>query len=277
VVSGESDLVYVFGGLDGAGEPNADGWSFNTALAPAGAYVDLASQGDLARAGAAGVFVASERFLITGTPAVRVDGLTAQVSAWPGAPPMEDGAAARLGSRDRPVVLVAGSGVGETGAVTTTGESYSELDAPAEVRRTGHSVVALPDGRGLVVGGTLDSGEPARSAVAFDPAGAEFAVRDDFLAVARPEAAIAATPAYVLVAGGTDGAGVVSGDAELFDATSLERVATLPLVVPRRGASALVLANGQVLVAGGTGQDGAPVAILELFTPAWSRRTPSPD
>jgi hypothetical protein len=267
VVSGESDLVYVFGGLDEAGEPNADGWSFNTAVAPAGAYVDLASDGDLARAGAAGVFVASERFLITGTPAVQVDGVTSQVSAWPGAPPMEDGAAARLATGGQPVVLVAGSGVGETGAVSTEGEAYSELDAPAEVRRTGHAVVALPDGRGLIVGGTLESGEPARSAVVFDPAEGQFAVRGDFLASARPEAAVAASSGYVLVAGGVDGAGAVAGDAELFDATTLEPVATLPLVVPRRRASALVLANGQILIAGGIAGDGAPVGTLELFTP----------
>jgi len=269
VVSGESDLVYVFGGLDQTGGPNADGWSFNTALAPAGAYVALTSDGDLARAGAAGVFVASERFLITGTPAVQVDGLTGQVSAWPGAPPMEEGAAARLlGTGDVTMVLIAGSGVGENGAVSTTGDAYSELDAPAEVRRTGHAVVALPDGRGLVVGGTLESGERARSAVAFDPGDGQFSVHDDFLTAARPEAAIAASQEYVLVAGGVDPDGAVRDDAELFDVTSLEPVATLPLVAPRRGASALVLANGQVLIAGGIGPDGAPVAVLELFTPA---------
>jgi hypothetical protein len=266
VVSGQADRVYVFGGLDAADQASGDGWVFDTAVAPAGSFGALTIEGELARAGAAGVSTGSERFLVTGEPAVQVDGLAGVVSAWPDAPPLVDGAGARLVG-DALAVLVAGRGVGETGAVRYDGEAYAELAAPDEVRRTGHAVVALPDGRALVLGGALESGEPAGSAVVYDPDQDQLAVLDEFLASPRTEAAIAATDELVVVAGGVDADGAVSGDAELFDAATLEPVATVPLVVARRGASAQALPNGQVLLAGGTGADGAPVGVLELFTP----------
>jgi len=266
VVAGEGDLVYLFGGLEQDGDASADGWSFNTSVAPDGAYAQLTSDGELARAGASGVLVGADVFLVTGAPAVQLNGPTGQVTAWPDAPPLADGAAARLVG-DESVILVAGSGVGENGAVIHAGGAYSELEAPPEARRTGHAVVALPDGRGLILGGSLDPAEPARTAVIYDQDGGDFALEADFLATGRTQAAVAASATHVLVAGGTDATGAVIGDAELFDATSLAPVATLPMVAPRRGASALVLANGQILIAGGVDADGAPVGVLELFTP----------
>jgi Galactose oxidase, central domain len=266
VVSGESDLAYVFGGLDADGDASADSWAFNTGVAPSGFFSALVSDGDLARAGAGGVFVSGEQFLVMGAPAVELNGVNGRVSAWPDAPPLADGAAARL-ETDEPVLLVAGSGVGDSGAVAYRDGEYVDLDAPADVRRSGHAVVSLPDGRGLVVGGAIE-GAPVRSAVIYDPSGGELTVRDDFLTAARSEAAITASPEYVIVAGGVDEAGALLADAEVFDADSLEPVASLPLVAPRRGGLALALSNGQVLLVGGVDAEGAPVGTLELFTPA---------
>jgi hypothetical protein len=266
VVTGEVDLVYVFGGLDAGGAASDVAWAFNTAVAPAGFYVELTTEGDLARAGAAGVLAGSEVVMVTGAPAVQVNGLAGTVAVWPDAPPLAGGAAARL-SGDAPAILVAGLGVGDTGAVRYAGGEYAALPAPEQVRRTGHAVVALPDGRALVVGGALESSPPERSAVVYDPASGELSVVDDLLAAGRSEAAFAATSTYLLAAGGADADGAVLADAELFDATTLAPVATLPLVVPRRGASALPLANDQVLIAGGVGADGEPVGVMELFTP----------
>ncbi len=266
VVTGDVDLVYVFGGLDSGGAASGTGWGFNTTVAPAGLYVELITEGDLERAGAAGVAVGSEKVLVTGALAVQLDGLAGTVTAWPDAPPLADGAAARLVG-DAPAALVAGLGVGDTGAVSYADGEFAALPAPEQVRRTGHAVVALPDGRALIAGGALDSSPPERSAVVYDPANGELTVVDDFLAAGRGEAAFAATSTYVLAAGGIDADGAVLADAELFDAATLDPVATVPLVVPRRGASALPLANGQVLIVGGVGDDGAPVAAMELFTP----------
>ena len=268
-VAGDIGRVYLFGGLDADGTTRGDGWFFDTGVAPAGVYGELAIEGDLARAGAAGVAVGNETFLVTGAPAVQVNGATSRVKEWPDAPPLADGAAARLTADDSGAteVLVAGLGVGETGAVVYDGDAYRDVSAPDEVRRSGHAVVALPGGRALVVGGALDTGEPAGSALVYDPADDELAVLGDFLATPRTEAAIAATSHHVIVAGGVDAGGAVSGDAEVFDAATLDPVATLPLVVPRRGAAALPMSNGQVLVAGGVDADGEPVGLLELFTP----------
>ncbi len=266
VVSGEVNLVYVFGGIDSTGAASGVAWGFNTSVAPAGLYVELTTEGDVARAGAAGVFVGSETVLITGAPAVLIDGLSGLVAAWPDAPPLADGAAARL-TADAPSALIAGLGVGETGAVSFADDEYAALPAPDQVRRTGHAIVALPDGRALVAGGALESSPPERSAVIYDPASGELGVVGEFLATGRSEAAFAATSTHVVAAGGVDADGAILADAELFDATTLDPVATVPLVVPRRGASALPLANGQVLVVGGVGEDGEPIGTMELFTP----------
>jgi hypothetical protein len=266
VVASAGELVYVFGGFDGDGGESADGWSFNTRIAPAGFYAPMTSDADLARAGAAGVLVSGETFLVAGEPAVQLNGVNAQIVAWPGAPSLGGGALARVGSNVAEI-LIAGEGVGETGAVTYDGTAYRDVDAPAEVRRTGHALVTLPDGRGLVVGGEVEAGQPERSAAVYEPANRQFSVRADFLATARTGAAVAATAEVILVAGGLDSEGELAGDVELFDVMTLEPVATVPMVVPRSGAVALALANGQVVVAGGVDGEGAPVGVIELFVP----------
>jgi hypothetical protein len=142
-----------------------------------------------------------------------------------------------------------------------------ELDAPAEMARTGHDTVVLPDNALLVIGGEAD-GALLASAVRVDLAGPEIWLEPNLLATPRRHAAVAVTSRYLIVAGGVDADGQVVADAEVLDAVTLGPVATLPLRVPRQGARAVSLANGQILLAGGVDADGLPVGVLELFTPA---------
>jgi N-acetylneuraminic acid mutarotase len=165
--------------------------------------------------------------------------------------------------------LFVGAGSGASGGVLLAGDDFVELDTPAEMARTGHSTVALPDGTLLVIGGEA-GGALLSSAVRVDitGAGADARALAEFLATPRRDAAVAVTAEYVIVAGGAGADDQIVADAELLDAVTLAPVATLPLVVPRHGAHALALANGQVLIAGGVDAGGQPIATLELFTPA---------
>jgi hypothetical protein len=266
VLRGVTDLVYVFGGSDDDGAARAEGWAFNTSVAPAGLYIALAGEGDLARAGASGAAIAGDAFVVTGDPALRIDGPASSIGELDGAPPLTGGVAARLGQGDGARLVVVGDGVGEGGAVVLEGDGWTELDGPADLRRTGHAVIALPDGRGLVVGGTVD-GAAVDTAAVLAPTGEVDDLGAGFLATARTGAAVAVAGGVVLVAGGVGKGGAVLADAERFDAATLEPLGAVTMAVPRRDAVALPLANGQILIAGGTGEDGEPVGPLELYTP----------
>jgi hypothetical protein len=265
VLTGPSDFVYLFGGIDEDDQPSADAWRFDTSVAPAGVYLELVSSSALARAGAGGAWAGNETFFLAGDPAARIDALG--VTALDGAIPTAGGEAVTIASSvPTPPVLVLGLGVGTSGAAIYQGGALDQIEAPPEALRVGHALLALPGGDLLAVGGEDAEGVLLRSALVFDPSG-QFSVLDDFLATGRRGAAIAVTADVVIVAGGSDAAGVPLADAELFDAETLEPIATIPLGSERIGGLALRLPNRQVLLAGGTTGAGEPLALLELFTP----------
>jgi ribosomal protein S6E (S10) len=267
-LTGPSSFVYLFGGLDATGEPAADAWRFDTTVAPAGLYVQLVSDSALARAGAAGAYAGSESFLVTGDPPVRLDAARAAAVADAVAMPAAGAAAATIASLAlEPPVLVVGAGVGTSGAALFRGGAFAAVDGPPELQRSGHALLALPDGRLLAIGGADAEGAPLASGVVYDPAGGAFTVIDDLLATPRLGAAMAVTSDVVVIAGGTDAGGAPLTDAEIVDAAELRALGTLPLASPRVGGLALALPNRQVLLAGGTDGAGQPLALLELFTP----------
>ena len=267
VMYGESDFAYVFGGEGPDGQARGEAWRFDLSVPPAGAFSTMTSATALARTGASGVYLGSETFLVAGDPAVLVNGLGNRAQEYTGAPSLGDGIGALVAATVTPIVVVAGRGVGTSGAVLWASGDFSDLDAPPEVLRTRHAVTTLPGGRALVVGGADDAGAPLASAIVYDAIDDQFSVLDDFLATPRIDAAVAATSDYLIVAGGTDATGAILADAEVFDSQTLDPVAVVPLVVPRTGARAVALGTGQVLVAGGTDDAGAPIGALELFTP----------
>ncbi len=264
---GTSDIAYLFGGLDGDGEPSADAWRFDTGVSPAGLYVQLITDDSLARAGAAGAWAGSESFFVAGDPPASMD--AARVSAIDDAVPAAGGAAATIASiTAAQPVLVVGAGVGTTGAAIYQSGVLREIEGPPELQRSGCALVPLPDGRLLALGGADPEGAPLASGVVYDPATAAFTVVDDLLTTPRLGAAIAVTSDVVIVAGGTDADGTARADAEILDADDLGRMGTLLLVGARVGGLALALGNRQVLIASGTDDAGEPVGRLELFTPA---------
>ncbi len=267
VATGPSDFVYLFGGLDADGAPSADGWRFDSSVSPAGLYVALITDDSLARAGASAAYAGNETFFVAGDPAARID--TGRVVAIDDAVPAAGGAAATIVTlTTAPPVLVVGAGVSTTGAALYQSGVLREIEGPPELRRTGHVLVPLPDGRLLVLGGADAEGVPLASGVVYDPAEAAFSVLDDLLSPPRLAAAVAVTSDVVVIAGGTDESGAPLADAEVLDAGDLRHRGTIPLGSERIGGLALPLPNRQILLSSGLTGDGAPVPILELFTPA---------
>lgn len=263
-IADPSGVVYVFGGLDSAGNPASDTWSFDTTVAPAGSYAALTSDPSLARAGAAAAELGDGRFFVTGDPPVVIDPVAGGASALNIA--ATDGTATAVDDGGVTKVLITGADAGAGGAALWDGSTLEPLSGPAALARTGHAAVALPDGDVLVLGGATAAG-PIRSAVRYHAADRSFTVLDNFLTTARSGAAVAATPQDIIVAGGRDAAGQIVDNAEVFDASTLAPVAELPMVVPRADAVATPLANGQILIAGGVNGEDDPIGLLELFTP----------
>jgi len=266
VMTASYGRVIIFGGQDNAGDPSADGWAFDTNVAPAGAYTAMSTKPELARAGARAVPIDTDAFMVLGDPLVYIDAVANSAAAFDGVAPL-DGAAVSVILGGRVYTLIAGADAGVTGATLRIANQFRELaNAPAELSRTGHDAALLPDGTILVVAGATGAGIQA-SGIRYDVAQDQFTVIPDMLETPRNDAAVAATDDYVVVAGGTDEAGDVVGTAEVFDATTLDRVAVLPMVVPRTAATAQRMANGQVIIAGGVDANGAPTDVIELFTP----------
>ncbi|HUH05842.1 MAG TPA: hypothetical protein VML75_27825 [Kofleriaceae bacterium] len=258
--------VLLFGGDDPAGQPSELLWRFDSNTAPAGSYLGLASNPELARSGARGAPISNTGFVVLGDPMVFIDNLSGRAQALPDAMPM-NGTITSVVINDMVYTLIAGDEAGDIGAVLLVNGVFNTLtDAPVEIDRTGHGAVVLANGDILVVGGATAGGLET-SGIRFAPATRVFTTFGDLLATPRNDAAIAATRELVIVAGGTDVNGDLVTDAEVFSADDLTRLATVPMVVPRTRASAEPMANGQVLIAGGIDATGAPVGTIELLTP----------
>lgn len=270
--AGGRDEVYLFGGLDAGGAPSDALYRFDTATTLGGAGYALTTEGaGLARTGAVMVALGQDRFAVTGTPPVRIEGLQGRASAWDEAPALA-GTATSAVIDGAVYTLFAGAGNGVSGAILLAGDRFIELDPPDgaedQLQRTGHATALLPDGSMLVLGGALEAAAVLPTAAArLQPDSRDWEITE-LLTTPRTHAAVAATSDHLIIAGGVDENGALAIDAEVFDAVSLAPLATLRMVTPRSHATAVPLPNGQVLIVGGMDATGAPVRTAELFTPA---------
>lgn len=143
--------------------------------------------------------------------------------------------------------------VGGSGAYRLTLDFTAESPLPGPVDplatpRSFHAAIALPDGRALIAGGTLDPSSQV-DAILNAIATTEIFEGDSFtpgpaLSGARfGPAAVALPNGEVLIAGGDLG-----GTADLFDG---ESIVSIPMDGVRVLASATLLTDGRVLIAGG--------------------------
>lgn len=265
VGAGISGYAYVFGGRGPDGDTGTF-WRFDTTVAPAGQWLAISDQPELARAPAVAAPLRAEGFVVTGSPPVVMDGLSLSATTLAAAPGLA-GTLTAVQQNDAIYVVAAGDGTGAGGLVRLGPAGIREIGDVASAVRTGHGAVGARDAQVLVVGGAV-AGVPTATSIVARPATDVYLEVDGLLATPRTGAAVAGNGEVALVAGGRDAGGAILGDAELIDLTTLTRIATIPMVVPRAGAVAASLASGQILVAGGVDDAGLPVGTLEIFTPA---------
>ena len=133
--------------------------------------------------------------------------------------------------------------------------------------RDGYEAVLLLDGRVLVVGGPIETINPANSAELYDPDRGTWAATGSMLAPRSSYSATLLADGKVLVAGG---AGLLTS-AELYDPVSGTWTTTGAMATGRYGQTATLLRDGKVLVAGGivagdAADDQMPPG--ELYDPA---------
>ncbi len=244
--------VYLFGGVGPDGGAAGTVLSFDTTVAPNGAYAMLGDEPGFARAHQLAVRTSSDRFLITGTPPIDLVG---------GQP------TARTDVASLPAVatavtpmdgVAAGVFVSATDILRYRKDAFDVAGPGLGRDRAG--IAALPDGHVAIVGG--GSAATATGLVVFD---AETGLSTPHVAVlttGRFAPAVAATKRHLVIAGGVDDAGTPIATAEILDATTFASLAVIPIQA-RAGSFAIALANGQVLIGG-----GSPASdLLELFTP----------
>ena len=148
-------------------------------------------------------------------------------------------------------------------------EPLPDLGAP----RFSHQATALPDGRVLISGGTLQDGLlNTATAELFVP---DAGVFEDADAMSLPRSGHTATlldDGTVLIAGGNSQPNQPIDTAERFDAARGVFVPAGPLRGPRALHTATLLDDGRVLIAGGIrGGAGSELASAEIYDPARDR------
>jgi hypothetical protein len=247
--TGTSGAVYLFGGSGPDGNPTGTLWRFDTTVAPSGAYTTITDQAGLARANQLMVPTGSERYLITGTPALELElGTLAARTDIAALPAM---GAAVVPADGIPAAIFVGAQIllfrqGAFDILAGSGGSTA-------------TAATLPDGKVIVIGG---GDPPSRDALVIDAATGAVTAIPNAIEIARSRPSVAATSRHLVIAGGTDLAGAPVATAEVLDARTLASIATLPIRA-RTGTFAVALPTEQILLAGGTPAGGE----IELFTP----------
>jgi hypothetical protein len=248
--TGAAGGVYLFGGAGPDGNPTGTLWRFDTTAPPNGAFTTMTEQAALARTGQQILPIGSERYLITGAPALTLE--LRAVTARTDIPALPAVAAVAVAADGTPAAIFAGTALVRF--------RLGVFDTLAGSGRSDATAATLPGGRVVVLGGGAPT--PSRDALVIDGATGAVTMIPGVLATARSRPSLAATSRYLVIAGGTDPSGTPVATAEILDVQTLAPVATLPIVA-RTGTFAIALPTDQVLLAGGT----PATADLELFTP----------
>jgi hypothetical protein len=138
---------------------------------------------------------------------------------------------------------------------------FTVVGKMAERRNDGHAAVRLPDGRVLVVGGTL-----TKTAELYDPTTGRFRATGNMLRMRSGVTATLLADGRVLVAGGWEEK-VTAQTAELFDPATEQFAPTGPMAHWRYGHAALRLADGRVMLLGGWDQRDRSSRSIEIYDP----------
>jgi Kelch motif protein/galactose oxidase-like protein len=192
--------------------------------------------------------------------------------------PRANAAAIRL--RDGRVLICGGTATGEIGGVLSSAELFDPVartftpTGAMTVRRAGHTITMLHDGRVLVVGGVQNAGfrSELASAEIYDPATGTFSATGSMSTPREGHTATMLRDGRVLVVGGSPNGIQTTGSAEIYDPASGTFSPTGHLKQPRVAHVAALLGTGKVLIAGG-GRGGMPGGYIsydtaEMYDPA---------
>ena len=144
VVTGVVGDVYIFGGTDDTGAAVSEAWRLAPSSGIQGVYVPLTSDESFARAGASAALHGQDLFAVAGSPPLFVNGLLGTVSPLADGAPAVDGTATSVLEGEAFFTLFAGLGSEEGGVLVQDGQ-VTAIPQSAELARTGHATVALPD------------------------------------------------------------------------------------------------------------------------------------
>ncbi len=238
VATAPSGAVYLYGGRDAAGNPTGTYWLYDSNAPRGGNYVDGGDHPGLPRADALAIPIGVEKYVITGTPPLDMQGATIAARADIA------GFAPTTATFVTPTGVRTALGLDTSGRFVRFHDDMFELFA---ISRLGGAVGGLPDGRFIVVGGGTP--DEANDIVVIDTTGAATLVADA-LSAPHTDAQVAVTSRYIVIVGG-------GRDTEVLDASTLAHVTSL---APIDG-KPFALPNDQVLVVDSTNGE------LSLFTP----------
>jgi WD40 repeat protein len=176
---------------------------------------------------------------------------------------------------DGMVLIAGGSGIGDVLERGFSAELYDpktgtfSLTGPMNTRRYDQAATLLPDGRVLLVGGSIyNLGSKAiATAELYDPKTDKFTMTGS-MRTARDGLTVTLLPSgHVLVAGGYGSSGNVLASAELYDPVTGKFTLTGTMTTARSGDTATLLPDGRVLMVGGYGSSGKIIASAELYDP----------
>ena len=174
---------------------------------------------------------------------------------------------------DGKVLIAGGSGIGDVLKRGYSAELYDpktgtfSLTGPMNTRRYDQAATLLPDGRVLLVGGSIyDLGSKAiATAELYDPETGKFTMTGSMRTARDGPTATLLPNGLVLVAGGYGSTPLAS--AELYNPATGKFTATGTMITARSGDTATLLPDGRVLMVGGYGSSGNVLASAELYDP----------
>ena len=137
------------------------------------------------------------------------------------------------------------------------------------------AVVAMPDGRTLIAGGTLADGTLTDGVTIYDPVDNSVVGAGVLTSPRTGHTATLLKDGRVLVVGGRTADGLVFSDIEAFDPMTGTSTIVALLPEPRTGHVAAGLLDGTVLIAGGATTDAASLQTAVLFDPETASVSPA--
>jgi len=173
------------------------------------------------------------------------------------------------------VTLIAGFGSGlllEAEPPQAVG-TWASMGTMAD-SRTDAASVALPDGRTLIVGGTVADGSATDSIAIFDPSDHSVSTVGQLSTARVGHTATLLKDGRILIVGGLAN-GLILSDIEAVDLVAGTSTPIGMMAQPRTGHAAARLTDDRVLIVGGETSDGVVLASAEIFNLETQTTTPT--